>query len=271
MSNPLQKYFRQPKIYISLPSRGLFYPPGVLSGDHSNVPIFGMTGMDEIIMKTPDALFNGEATVKLIESCCPYIKDAHNMPSLDIDVLVAAIRIATYGEKMTVGHTCNNCGENNEYDINLSTLLDFYNGKTFNSRIDIGELLVNLRPLSYSDMTKFNIENFKLQRMLTQIDSDDVESKQKVLDDIYARLAEIQVDLFLLSIDSVRTPEALVTDKEQIADWLKNSSKEVYVTIKDRLEENKKNWAVPKQDIKCSSCHHEDKIDVVLDQSNFFG
>jgi len=29
-ANPLQKYFRQPKIYIKLPSGGQFYPEGAL-------------------------------------------------------------------------------------------------------------------------------------------------------------------------------------------------------------------------------------------------
>jgi len=104
--NPLQKFFRQPKVYVSLPSKGLYYEPGSLIGDYNNVPVFAMSGMDEIIMKTPDALFTGEATAKVIESCCPYIKNAKTMPSIDIDALLIAIRIATFGEKMTVTQTC---------------------------------------------------------------------------------------------------------------------------------------------------------------------
>ena len=72
-SNPLQQYFRQPKIFISLPSKGLYYGAGSFQGDYNSVPIMAMTGMDEILMKTPDALFNGEATFKVIESCCPFI------------------------------------------------------------------------------------------------------------------------------------------------------------------------------------------------------
>ena len=40
--NPLQKYFRQPKIYVQLPSKGLYYPPGTLAGDYTNVPVFAM-------------------------------------------------------------------------------------------------------------------------------------------------------------------------------------------------------------------------------------
>ena len=40
--------------------------------------------------------------------------------------------------------------------------------------------------------------------------------------------------------------------------------------IKDKLETNKAQWDMPKQDIKCSSCGHESKVEVTLDQSNFF-
>jgi len=57
-TNPLQQYFRQPKIYIKLPSGGVFNKLGSLQGDVTNMPVYGMTGMDEIIMKTPDALMS---------------------------------------------------------------------------------------------------------------------------------------------------------------------------------------------------------------------
>ena len=71
--NPLKQYFRQPKIYITLPSKGVFYSPDDISGLFENIPIYGMTGMDEIILKTPDALMSGESTVKIVQSCCPTI------------------------------------------------------------------------------------------------------------------------------------------------------------------------------------------------------
>ena len=94
-NNPLQQFFRQPKIYISLPSLGIYTIPGVIQGDVSNLPIYGMTGMDEILMKTPDALMTGESTVKVIESCCPVIEDAWDLCLLDLDIILTAIKIAT--------------------------------------------------------------------------------------------------------------------------------------------------------------------------------
>jgi len=69
VQNPLQQYFRQPKIWVGLPSNGVYSESGTFDGDVSNMPIFGMTGMDEIILKTPDALITGESTIKIIQSC----------------------------------------------------------------------------------------------------------------------------------------------------------------------------------------------------------
>jgi transcription elongation factor Elf1 len=270
-SNPLQKYFRQPKVFVSLPSKGMFYPEGDFQGDANNVPVFAMTGMDEIIMKTPDALFSGEATVKLIESCCPFIKNARHLPSLDLDVLLVAIRIATFGNSMNVTANCGNCGEENDFEIPLNSILEHYNSVTFNTRLNFNsEITINFKPLTYEEMTNFNIENFKLQKMLGQLVDVSVEERQQHLDSIYARLADIQAEIFTASVESVQTPETIVTDKEFILDFLKNIPREAYIAIKDALDKNKEEWNMPKQPIKCESCGHEDKLTVTLDQSNFF-
>ena len=58
--NPLMKHFRQPKLYIDLPSKGLFYPQGTLElTEDGKVAVYAMTAKDEIMIKTPDALLNG--------------------------------------------------------------------------------------------------------------------------------------------------------------------------------------------------------------------
>lgn len=273
MTNPLQQYFRQPKIFISLPSKGLYYKEGSLEGDYANMPVFAMTGMDEIIMKTPDALFSGEATVKLIESCCPYIKDAHQVPSIDVDALLIAIRIATFGEVMNVSSKCKNCEHENDYEISLPSVLDRISQNVYENTIQIGDLAVTLKPLSYSEMAKFNIENFKLQKMLLQLnqETESEEKRQATLDLIYNKLSEIQATLLIESIESVKTPTATVVEKEYIAEWLTNSVKDVYNQIKTQLEKNKQAWEIPPLEIKCNECGHTDKLHVDLDQSSFFG
>ena len=85
-ANPLMKFYRQPKIYLALPSKGHWYPEGSLDmPDNGELPVFAMTAKDELTLKTPDALLNGAATVELIQSCIPNIKNAWQMPVLDLD------------------------------------------------------------------------------------------------------------------------------------------------------------------------------------------
>lgn len=270
--NPLQKYFRQPKIFIALPSKGLYYEPGTLQGDYNNVPIFAMTGMDEIIMKTPDALFSGEAVTRVIESCCPYIKKGTKIPSLDIDALIIAIRIATYGDKLTIGNTCKECETENEFEISLGSLLEHFSRLTFVNNVQIDESLsLKIRPLTYEEMTYFSLENFKLQKTLFQAASlEDETKKQEQVDDIYKTLADIQLQLFLTSIEEVHTPDGSVRDKPMIEEWLRNTDRDVYAVIKEKLEGNKDSWSIPKQAVKCSNCGAEHELTVTLDQANFF-
>ena len=269
LNNPLQKYFRQPKIYISLPSKGLYYPPGALKGDYNNMPIFAMTGIDEIMMKTPDALFNGESTVSVIESCCPYITDAGAMPSIDVDAVLAAIRIATFGEDMNIRHICVHCSAENDFDIKLIELIDFYNTVKFNNKVQVGELGITIRPLRYRELTAFNIENFKLRKTLQQISKIE-DPDEKMVENVFTQIADIQSSVLLNSIESVQAPDVTVNDPNFIAEWVANSERDLYESIKTALEKNKDTWTMNKKKGICSECHGENEFEVVLDQSNFF-
>lgn len=270
--NPLQKYFRQPKIYISLPSKGLYYEPGSFQGDYNQVPIFAMTGMDEILFKTPDALFNGDATMKVIESCCPYIKNAKMMPSVDVDAVLVAIKIATFGEMVSVSHACRNCATEADYEINLSSILDHFSNLKFTNNVKINdELSIKIRPLQYAELTHFSIENFKLQKMLIQIADMPEDDRQAKINEIYDMLTDIQIQLFLTSIENIQIPGQVVEDKAYIEEWLRNSDRVSYDSIKKKLEANREEWDMPKHPITCASCGHQDEIQITLDQSSFFG
>jgi hypothetical protein len=271
MNNPLQKYFRQPKLFITLPSRGLYYPTGAFQGDYNSVPIFAMTGMDEIIMKTPDALFNGESTLRVIESCCPYVKAAKHIPSIDVDTFLLAIKLATYGEKITVSHTCTSCSNENHYEFDLRTFIDYFSELKFVNHLDIDEnLSIKIKPLTYEQISYFNLENFKLQKTLSQVSTLDEDKKIQIIDQVFADLSELQLTLFLTSIESIHAEGHIVTDENFILDYLKNVDREIFNKIKEKLEENKSIWNLPLQSVSCGSCRATNKVDMVLDQSNFF-
>ena len=124
-SNPLKQYFRQPAIYIRLPSDGQFYPKGALDMPaNRELPVLPMTTMDEIRYRTPDALFNGTATVDVIQSCVPNILDAWTIPNVDIDTILIAIRIATFGHELTIGTQCPACSTESDWSVDLRSVME---------------------------------------------------------------------------------------------------------------------------------------------------
>jgi hypothetical protein len=271
-TNPLQKYFRQPKIYINLPSKGIYNVPGSIQGDASRIPIFGMTGMDEILLKTPDALLTGESTVKVIESCCPAITDGWETNNLDLEILLAAIRIATYGNILSMTRACSNCGAENDYDLDLSTVIDHYATCSYDNEIVFDDFKVYIRPLTYRVSSDFAQQNFNLQRQLGQVDAmtDQEERKQKT-NELFDKMATLQTEIYCAGIESVHAGGSIVTERSWIKEWLENSEKDVFIRIRDHIIKNQNAWETPAYKVICKDCSHEDTVTVFLDQSNFFG
>ena len=124
-NNPLASFMRQPKIYIKLPSQGKYWPPGSLDIPESGeLPVYSMTARDELLFKTPDALLNGQSVADVIQNCLPNIKNAWAIPTIDMDTILIALRLATYGEKMAFKHRIPVINEEVEFEIDLRMLLD---------------------------------------------------------------------------------------------------------------------------------------------------
>ena len=269
--NPLKSYFRQPKIYISLVTKGIYNKPGTIKGDATNLAVYGMTGMDEIIYKTPDALMTGEASVQVIKSCVPDIVDPWDLSVIDADLVFSSIRIATYGNTMSIAKDCDNCGEENEYDLDLAFVIDHFNSVKYNNKIYVDDFIIHTRPITYKQLTEFNLRNFEMQQKLKQADAvKDETEKQQFINQVWKDLAEAQQRLALLSVESVEVGGKTVTDKAFIAEWLENSDQKITDAIQNHILNNRQAWSMPKHKIKCSSCGHEGEITLDLDQSNFF-
>ena len=271
MNNPLQKYFRQPKVYIGLPSKGVYSKPGTYQGDVAHLPVCGMTGMDEIILKTPDALLSGESTANIITSCISGVRDPWEVSIIDIIPLLAAIRIATYGNEMHITNRCPSCGEENEYDIDLNKVIEYYMPLQFGSKIVLKEITINIQPLNYRQSTDFNIRNFKLQQQIAQANVlEDKKQQQEVINNMFQELAKIQAEIFMSIVESVDIGNQVVTEKQFIAEWLTNCDRDVYDVIKEQNQKNNDTWAMPKFPVKCNHCEHESSVSIELDNSSFF-
>jgi len=270
-NNPLKKYFRQPKVFVDLPSKGIYSAPGTISGDTTGIPVFGMTGMDELIMKTPDALLSGESTVRVIESCCPSIKDAWGISIIDLDLILTGIRIATYGNNMSVTHTCPNCSAVNDYEVDLGNIVQHFAKVEYDNTIPLKDITIRTRPLDYRTWTEFQKRNFTLQRQVFQVSSlEDEEERQRQIASLYVMLADIQRESLLAQIDEVQIPETTVNQREFIQEWLANSEQAIYDGLKAQIEKNRKAGEVPDLKVECPECHTHHEVVVNMDQSSFF-
>jgi hypothetical protein len=270
-NNPLQKYFRQPKIFIKLPSNGVYTKPGVITGDPTNMAVYGMTGMDEIIIKTPDALITGESTVKVIESCCPNITNAWEISNLDLDLILTSIRIATYGNKITISHKCEHCETDNEYELELNALVDHYNHLAFDNKAVLKDVVVRLQPLTYKQVTEFGQKNFQLRQQLNQANSiENEDDRTKEVSRIYTEFGKLQTEVYSANIEAIEAGNQVVTERSFINEWLENSEKDAFDQIRNQIDDNTDATKTPPQRVECDNCHKENTLSIVLDHSTFF-
>lgn len=165
-ANPLAKHFRQPVLYIKLPSGGRWWAENSLELPVTGeIPVYAMTARDEITMKTPDALLNGSSTVQVIESCCPSIQDAWKMPTVDLDTVLLAIRLATYGKAMDFTANCPHCSTANEKTLDISVILGNIRLADWTTPVQAQGLEIVLKPQTYQEYNTNNLNNFEEQKL----------------------------------------------------------------------------------------------------------
>jgi len=271
--NPLMNYFRQPKMYVRLPSQGKFYTEESLDkSEIDEYPVYAMTAKDELMFKTPDALMNGQATVSVIKSCIPAIKNPWNMPSIDLDACLIAIRIATYGESMDITSDCPACKHDNEFTMNLVGYLEQVNGFQYQDTITVGPLVVKIRPYSYKEVSKTALKTLEQQKIFSIVNDETITDEVKVakFGESFVKLTELTVDVVAGCIVSITTPESEVTDTEMIKEFIENSPSDVFNTLNQHIQSMKDVMALKAQHVKCQECEHEWNIEITLDQTNFF-
>lgn len=277
--NPLAGHFRSAKIYITLPSEGKYYPDDCLDmPETGELPVMPMTAKDELALKTPDALLSGQATVDLIQSCIPNIKNAWGMPSLDIDACLIAIRIASYGEHMTISATAPNTKTPVDYTVDLRQVLDRYTNAKFVDSYVTQDLTVTIRPLTYKEFSKVSMQTFEEQRIFSLVNNDkiDEDAKLKQFNTTFNKLRDITLGMVINSVVSIQVGDEVVTDRNHIVEFLENTDKAFFKSLSDHIEKQKQEFTVPPMTVRSTEDQIEEgapetfEVPIVFDQSSFF-
>jgi hypothetical protein len=274
-NNPLKRFFRQPAIYIKLPSGGQHWAPGSLEmPQNGELAVYPMTAMDEITYRTADALFNGQAVVNVVQSCVPAIKNAWHIPSMDLDTILVGIRIASYGHEMQFDSDCPHCQQENTFGLDLRTIMDGIRAPDYTQTIRAGDLELYFKPLDYEQINRNAMVQFEDQKLLEMLPGSEMAEEEKVqrLTAAFLKLTDMTMSALSQSIAMIRADTDVVTDAGHIEEFVKNCDRDVFERIRNHIVDIREQSELKPLKIRCQNpeCQKEYQTPFTLDVSNFF-
>lgn len=273
--NPLKQYFRSIKLYLKIPSGANYYKPGVIElTENGEVGVLPMTGKDELILKNPDALLNGEALVEVLASCVPALKDPRALLTNDIDALITAIRYATFDDSLETTLDCPKCDHENTFKIDLQYALDNMSelDPEYVVNLDTG-LTVFVKPSSFPELIKSLHSQFEQNKLGRLIDNGDISEEKRIetFGTAFRNMAIIKFDLMTNSIVKIvdEKNNINVTDTKYIKEFLQNIDTKSVDKIDDEISKINKIGIKKTFSAQCQNCKHEWESEIDFNPVNF--
>lgn len=273
--NPLKQYFRQYKLWLKLPSGVSYYPPGTVNfSELGEVGVLPMTGKDELILKNPDALLNGEALIEVLKSCVPGVANPRLLLTNDIDALITAVRYATYNDSLETELTCPNCKHNNLFKLDLQYSLDnmTYLEPEYTVNLESG-LTIFVKPYGFPELLGGLHAQFEQSKLTRAIESDTITDDQrlKLFSTAFREISVVTYNLMCSSVVKVvdESNNINVTEKDFIKDFLQNIDKKSVDLISDLIKEINLIGIKRSFTAHCEKCEHEWESEIDFNPVNF--
>jgi hypothetical protein len=273
-NNPLAKHFRQPALYINLTSGGRYWKNGSLELPATGgIPVFPMTTKDEITLRTPDALVNGTSVVEVIQSCVPNIKNAWEMPSVDVDSTLIAIRLASYGKYMTIKSKCPACNEEHDYDVDLNTVLDGISMPDYSTPVKLPNLSITLKPMNYQQVSRAGNISLEEEKLIQALANPDVDEDTRKIE--YEKHINKMIDLNIENVvsctDYIATSDGeRVSNPDFIREFYTQADAGVMRAVQAKIRELAEAIAIKPMDATCDSCDNKFQLTIEFDYASFF-
>lgn len=266
--NPLLPKIQLPGRVFQLPSKGLFYPPGVLNENikDGEIEVKPMSALTELKIRSADLLYSTKIIKEICEDCAPEILKPEALLTRDVDALFMFLLATTYGSTKTIRslHDCEKA-DWHDYDINLDEIISEPNNKMlehrethFKCELSNGQI-VKLKPLSFLD-------SVEQQLMRTAIAKKEVEQETVTHQD----MERLIISDLMAVIESVQSGDVTVTDKNHIIEWLKKLPKSMVDKIV-LASQTASEWGYNfNRKIVCKDCGKPYMHDLELNPVNFF-
>lgn len=264
LQNPLlARINKMPGEGIRLPSLGFYYQNGELSEGVNNgeITLYPMTMTDDIMMKSPDMLFQGTAIERVFKRCSPDIQKPMDLLTADVDFILTHLRRISYGPSIELEYTCSNEKCNHlqsaviplEYFTSESVDIDpelFDKKYTVTTKRD--GAVVKLKPVTFRD--------FIIMNQVSNDYLDDPDNLQDYALNSYASL--------------IKSVNDVVNDSPENRDFIKQWLDTIPRTDAERITvtvNGIQDWG-PKFEYKvnCSKCGETNDLSTSINPTSFF-
>lgn len=271
-TNPLAAFFRAPGLHVKLPTGGAFLPANEFDPTLANdLPIYPMRAADELLLKSPDALMSGHAIISLIKSCVPGIRDPKKISTPDLDVLLLAIRAATFGDSMDLEVECPSCNRDNSFTCSLGAIMSTVTDVPHENPVRMTDaVVVHVRPYTLEVATRVALATFEEARKIQGAEDLPSEERTQIVNDCYDRLNVLNMRALASSIVKVVVPGSVVENPQHIAEFVGNTDRNWIEKIEERLKLINSMGIDKTVAVQCAGCEHEWKAAIEFNPSSFF-
>lgn len=311
-NNPLMQFARRPELTVKLACDPNWYPEGFIQYTLNNeVEVYPMLPKDELMLYNPDALLSGQAIFNLIKSCCPSVLNTEKLFYPDANVLLLAIKRATYGNEHSQSHICPKCANmveqlkngtdkdkeklekllkehkitdhEEEHIFNIDELLSSITHLSGSYEVMIDNLLYSLEPHTIKVKEQYSILSLQRDKllkmykeMLDRTEDISEEEKNKIIStvtEIQGKMIDANNEIFAEGIKFIKLPDdSVVSDKTMIKEFIANSKTSVINQLSEEISKINSIGLPEKIEIECGYCGYKYEVPLIgYNQSDFFG
>jgi hypothetical protein len=177
---------------------------------------------------------------------------------------------------MTLTSICPHCQNKNEHSINLEYLSDKFKEVKFDDHLILDDLEFFLKPQTFEQVNKGNIEKFEQQRILSLVADNDMplENKQKEFNKLFLRILDLTVEQVSLSIVAIKLKDGrIIENRVYINEFMKNCDKTIWNAIKNKITDMSSYNPLQNINLECEEekCKKPYDAPLIFENSNFFG
>lgn len=290
---------------LSLPTNGAFYDPAdqvlVEGANPAAVRIVPLTSLKENTFQDPIMMLSGKATEKLVRQVCPDIQNPMKLCDIDMEAILLAARLVSYGSDMKVPHKCQNpelktpeelapipkdeqvgdmlfkCREESIVPVDLSAMIQKYAPftdevyETFKLVLPNGQVVM-LKPITYGDALR--VMRDLMRENATTFKADELFTENMITEYVtrFERNEGIMLNTIMDQINFVQSRSGHRTsDMAIIQPWLETLPDNVLLKVQEKIKEMNDGFArLSVIQYTCPVCSYENEFRVDFDPQKLF-